>query len=95
MDNIREGAYRLIKTVASPLHFFVVAALVMGIIIVVLVWKAKLPPDVTVLLVQKISAMNPDVQCRCHHACCLYDFVTLSNAKGLLDKRRDASRCSA
>lgn len=52
MDNIREGAYRLIKTVATPLHFFVVAVIVMGIIIVVLVWKAKLPPDVTVLLVQ-------------------------------------------
>ncbi len=51
MDNIREGAYRVIKTVASPLRFFAVAAIVLGAIIVVLAWKSALPPDVTVILI--------------------------------------------
>ncbi|MEW7987569.1 MAG: hypothetical protein AB2784_08020 [Candidatus Thiodiazotropha endolucinida] len=51
MDNIREGAYRVIKTVASPLRFFAVAAIVLGVIIVVLAWKSSLPPDVTVNII--------------------------------------------
>ena len=51
MDNFREGAYRVIKTVASPLRFFAVAAVVLGAIIVVLAWKSSLPPDITVQLI--------------------------------------------
>ena len=51
MDNFREGAYRVIKTVASPLRFFAVAAIVLGAIIIVLAWKSALPPDVTVNII--------------------------------------------
>lgn len=51
MENIKESAYRVIKTVASPLRFFAVAALILGAIIVVLAWKSSLPPDVTVTLI--------------------------------------------
>lgn len=51
MDNFREGAYRVIKTVASPLRFFAVAAIVLGAIIIVLAWKSALPSDVTVNII--------------------------------------------
>lgn len=51
MDNFKESAYRVIKTVASPLRFFAVAAIVLGAIIIVLAWKSSLPPDVTVTII--------------------------------------------
>lgn len=51
MNNIRESAYRVIKTVASPLRFFAVAAIVLGLIIIVLAWKSSLPPEVTVNII--------------------------------------------
>lgn len=51
MEHMREEAYRVIKTVASPLRFFAVATLVLGGIIIVLVWKSNLPPEITVNLI--------------------------------------------
>lgn len=51
MENVRESAFRVIKTVASPLRFFAVAAIVLGVIIVVLAWKSALPPAVTVNII--------------------------------------------
>ena len=51
MDNIREGIYRVVKSVASPLHFFAAAVIIMGGIIVVLAWKSTLPPQLTVQLI--------------------------------------------
>ena len=51
MDNFRESAFRVLKTVASPLRFFAVAAIVLGAIIVVLAWKSTLPPEVTVNII--------------------------------------------
>lgn len=51
MDCIREGAYKVIKTVASPLRFFAVAAVILGAIIVVLAWKSALPANVTVNII--------------------------------------------
>lgn len=51
MDNIRESAHKVIKTVASPLRFFAVATIVLGSIIVVLAWKSTLPPDITVNII--------------------------------------------
>ena len=51
MDNVRESTLQAIKTVASPLRFFAVAAIVLGAIIVVLAWKSALPPDVTVNII--------------------------------------------
>lgn len=51
MDNIRESAYRVIKTVASPLRFFAVSAIVLGAIIIVLALKSSLPPEVTVTII--------------------------------------------
>lgn len=51
MDNFRESAYRVIKTVASPLRFFAVAAIILGAIIIVMAWKSALPPEVTVNII--------------------------------------------
>ncbi|MFB4202296.1 hypothetical protein ACEZHJ_00695 [Arhodomonas sp. KWT2] len=51
MDNVRESAYRVIKTVASPLRFFAVAAISLALIIIVLAWKSSLPPEVTVSII--------------------------------------------
>ncbi len=51
MDSIREGAYRIIKTVASPLRFFAAVSGILGAIIIVLAWKSSLPTDVTVWLI--------------------------------------------
>lgn len=48
---MRESMYRIVKTVASPLRFFAVAALVLAAIIIVLAWKSALPPDVTLVLI--------------------------------------------
>ena len=51
MDNITKIAYKVIKTVSSPLHFFAVAVIALCAIIVVLAWKSSLPPDVTVIII--------------------------------------------
>ena len=57
MDNLREGAYKVIKTVASPLRFFAVATVVLGAIISVLAWKSGLPPTTTVWLISTAFAV--------------------------------------
>lgn len=51
MNKLSEGVYRVIKTVASPLHFFAVSAVILGVLIVVLASKSILPPDVTLWLI--------------------------------------------
>lgn len=51
MQNIRENAYRVVKTVASPLRFFAVIVGVLGAIIVALGWKSTLPADVTMYII--------------------------------------------
>ena len=51
MQNIRENAHRIVKSVASPLRFFAVIVTIFGLIIVALAWKSTLPPDVTEQLI--------------------------------------------
>lgn len=51
MQNIRDNAYRIVKSVASPLRFFAVIAAILGLMIVGLAWKSTLPPDVTKQLI--------------------------------------------
>ena len=51
MNDVRGIAYRTIKSVASPLHFFALAAILLAVIIVGLAWKSSLPPDVTVKII--------------------------------------------
>ncbi len=47
MNNIKESAYKIIKTVASPLRFFAVMAVILCIIIVALSWKSSLTQETT------------------------------------------------
>lgn len=51
MDSLKEGAYKVVKTVASPLRFFAVASLVLGAIIIALSWKSNLPAEITVRMI--------------------------------------------
>ena len=51
MDSLKEGAYRVVKTVASPLRFFAVASIVLGAVIIALAWKSVLPADITVWVI--------------------------------------------
>ena len=51
MNKLSVGVHRVIKTVASPLHFFAVAAVILGALIVVLAWKSILPPGLTLWLI--------------------------------------------
>lgn len=51
MDSLKEGAYQVVKTVASPLRFFAVASIVLGAVIIALAWKSGLPADVTVWMI--------------------------------------------
>ena len=51
MQNVRENASRIVKSVASPLRFFAVIATILGLIIIGLAWKSSLPPDVTELII--------------------------------------------
>lgn len=48
---MREGIYKIVKTVASPLRFFAVAAVSLTAIIVVLGWKSALPAELTSTLI--------------------------------------------
>ena len=47
----REGLYKIVKTVASPLRFFATAAVALTTIIVALGMQSKLPPDLTAQLI--------------------------------------------
>ena len=47
MNNVKENAYRIIKFVASPLRFFAVSIVALGLIIIGLAWKSSLPSDTT------------------------------------------------
>jgi len=51
MNNVKENAYRIIKSVASPLRFFAISIIVLGLIIVGLAWKSTLPPNTTETLI--------------------------------------------
>lgn len=51
MNDFREGIYKVVRFVASPLRFFAVAIMVVGAIIVVLASKSTLPPQLTVSLI--------------------------------------------
>ena len=46
-ESQREGFHRIVRSVASPLRFFAVAAASLAAIIVVLAWKSNLPPEIT------------------------------------------------
>lgn len=47
MNNLKETAYETIKTVASPLRFFAVIAVILCIIIITLSWKSSLTQETT------------------------------------------------
>lgn len=47
MNSLKESAYKIIKTVASPLRFFAVIAVILCIIIVALSWKSSLTQETT------------------------------------------------
>lgn len=47
MSPVQEGVHQVVKTVASPLRFFAVAAVSLTLIVVVLAWKSALPPNIT------------------------------------------------
>lgn len=47
MGQAQEGLHQVVKTVASPLRFFAVAAVALTLIVVVLAWKSSLPANVT------------------------------------------------
>lgn len=51
MDSLKEGAYKVVKTVASPLRFFAVASFVLGAVIISLAWKSILPAETTVWMI--------------------------------------------
>jgi len=51
LEGAREGFYKIVKTVASPLRFFATAAVALTAIIVVLGIQSKLPPDLTAKLI--------------------------------------------
>ncbi len=51
MDKTKESLHQVLKTVASPLRFFAVAALALTAIIVVLSWKSILPAELTATLI--------------------------------------------
>jgi len=51
MADTREGFYKIVKTVASPLRFFAVAVVALAALIIALAWKSSLPPDVTSTLI--------------------------------------------
>ena len=47
----KEGLYKVVKTVASPLRFFAVAAIALAGIVIILSWKSTLPPETTSFLI--------------------------------------------
>lgn len=51
LESSREGIYRIVKTVASPLRFFAIAAVALTAVIVALAWKSILPPTTTERLI--------------------------------------------
>ena len=51
MDSLKEGAYKVVKTVASPLRFFAVASIILGAVIIALAWKSVLPAGITVWMI--------------------------------------------
>jgi len=51
LEQAKESIYRIVKTVASPLRFFAVAAISLTAIVLVLAWKSALPPEVTERLI--------------------------------------------
>jgi hypothetical protein len=51
MADSKEGFYQVVKSVATPLHFFAVATLALAAIVWVLASKSSLPPNVTAILI--------------------------------------------
>jgi len=51
MTSSREGFYKIVKTVASPLRFFAVVAVSLTVLIIALAWKSSLPAEVTSTLI--------------------------------------------
>ena len=51
MTDTLEGWYKIVKTVASPLRFFAVAAVALAVLIIALAWKSALPFGVTSTLI--------------------------------------------
>lgn len=51
MTDTREGWYKIVKTVASPLRFFAVAAVALAALIIALAWKSTLPSEITSTLI--------------------------------------------
>lgn len=51
MESAKESVHQVIRTVATPLRFFAVAAIALTAIIVVLGWKSALPAEITATLI--------------------------------------------
>lgn len=47
----KEAIHQVVKTIASPLRFFAVAALALTAIVLILAWKPVLPPEITATLI--------------------------------------------
>jgi hypothetical protein len=50
-ERMREGIFRVVHFVASPLRFFAVAISVLLLAVIGLAWKSTLPPETTAMLV--------------------------------------------
>lgn len=51
IDVAKESIYKIVRTVASPLRFFAVAAVALTLLIIALAWRSTLPPLVTERLI--------------------------------------------
>ena len=51
IESARESVHQVIKTVASPLHFFAVAVIALTVMVLVLAWKSALPAGTTATLI--------------------------------------------
>ena len=50
-SDIREGLFRVVRFVASPLRFFAIAIIILVALVFGLAWKSCLPPNTTALLI--------------------------------------------
>ena len=50
-DGLKEGVFRVVRFVASPLRFFALAIVTLLAAVIGLAWKSTLPPDVTAILI--------------------------------------------
>lgn len=51
IESAKESLHQVVKTVASPLRFFAVAAVALTAIVLVLAWKSVLPAETTATLI--------------------------------------------